>query len=138
MDPLLDLAKKEVRISEHILSITMDMLNDKKLLLSATNHIEKAIDYIMDYYVKKSKKYLPSNKELKKRMFIENFAENQQIIEIMKKVDNIKETKKREQISFIRGRDVVILTNNYNTKVIKEEDIKEILKELKNFLSVVE
>ncbi len=135
MDPLLDLAKKEVRISDHILTVTMPMLKDKKLILSATSHLENSINHIMNYFIRKSKKPIPQDKDLLRRMFIQHYTGPQEIIDIVKKIDKIKNMKQREQISFIKGNDVVILTNNYKTNVIKEEEIKEILSELKMFLA---
>jgi hypothetical protein len=138
MDPLLDQARKEVRISDHIISVTMPMLKDKKLLLSATNHIEKSIYHIMCYFVKKSKKPIPSNQGLLKSMFFESYTGPQEMIDIVKDVDKIVSMKQQEQISFIKGSDIVILTSNYKTNVIKEEEIKEILGALKSFLGVLE
>jgi len=134
MVSLIESAKKEVQISDHIIYVTMNMLNDKKLLISAINHLEKAIEHIMINELRNTRKPVPTNKELLKDMFSQIYLGPKYILEIIDKLTEMSKTKQKEQICYLKNNDLIIVTTDYKTKVISEEEIKMIITQLKDYL----
>ena len=134
MPSLMEKAKKEVQMSDHILYITMNILNDKKILISAINHLEKAVVHIMTNELKNSRKPIPTNKELMKSMFSQTYVGPKYLLNIIEKIEQINRTINKEQICYLKDSNLMIITNDYKTKVISEEEIKIITNQLKDFL----
>lgn len=134
MPSLIEKAKKEVQMSDHILYITMNILNDKKVLISAINHLEKAVEHIMTNELKNSRKPVPKSRELLRSMFSQAYAGPKKFLEIDDKLRQISETRENEQICYLKDSNLTIITRDYKTKVISEKEIKEITNQLKEFL----
>jgi len=134
MGPLINSAKKEIMLSDHIIHVTMNMINDKKLLISALSHLDKAVKYLMENELRNAKKPVPSNRELLKKMFSEVYKGPKYILDIIEKIHEMMKTQEKEQICYLKERNLVIITNDYKTKVISEDEIKMIITQLKEFL----
>ena len=98
MNLLIKSAKKEVQMSDHIIYVTMNMLNDKKLLISAINHLEKAVEHIMVNELKNTRKPVPTNKSLLKDMFAQVYVGPKHLIEIIDRISEMADSREREQI----------------------------------------
>jgi len=127
-------AKREILIADHILTTTMRMLNDKNLVFSALNHLEKALRHIMVEKLREAKKPVPGETRVLKDMYKE--IGDEKLFPIIERVYELVDIKRKESMNFLRNGNIIVLTKDYRSYVITPKEVKELIKGVKAFLRI--
>ena len=129
---MIDQAKREIIIADHILNTTMRMIEDKNLLFSALNHLKKSLEYIMKHRLKEMGKPIPEGMSVLIGMYKE--CGDKRLFPIIDKVNEMIEFKKMESMNVLKNGNVVILTKDYRSYVIDKGEIDKMIKEVRAYL----
>ncbi len=127
-------AKREILIADHILTTTMRMLNDKNLVFSALNHLEKALRHIMMEKLREAKKPIPREITVLKEMYKE--IGEKELFPIIERVYELVNIKRKESMNFLRNGNIIVLTKDYRSYIITQREVKELIEGVKAFLKV--
>ncbi|RLG17273.1 hypothetical protein DRN62_01705 [Nanoarchaeota archaeon] len=127
-------AKREILIADHILTTTMRMLNDKNLVFSALNHLEKALRHIMMEKLREAKKPVPREITVLKEMYKE--IGEKELFPIIERVYELVNIKRKESMNFLRNGNIIVLTKDYRSYIITQKEVKELIEGVKAFLKV--
>jgi len=127
-------AKREILIADHILTTTMRMLNDKNLVFSALNHLEKALRHIMMDKLREAKKPIPREITVLKEMYKE--IGDEELFPIIERVYELVNIKRKESMNFLRNGNIIVLTKDYRSYIITQREVKELIEGVKAFLKV--
>ncbi|MCD6404144.1 MAG: hypothetical protein J7L59_03100 [Nanoarchaeota archaeon] len=127
-------AKREILIADHILTTTMRMLNDKNLVFSALNHLEKALRHIMMEKLREAKKPVPREITVLKEMYRE--IGDKELFPIIERVYELVNIKRKESMNFLRNGNIIVLTKDYRSYIITQKEVKELIEGVKAFLKV--
>lgn len=140
-------AKKEFAMADHIATVTLPLIRDKKVFLSVLEHTNHSIilaikAYLQSQKVKKSIRMIPESEELVRQLFFESFMEdlNITIREKMKidELDNVVMSHKKSRAELKRGDEYVIVLPNFNTITLNKDQIKKYLSLARNFIIKIE
>ena len=140
-------AKKNIKIADHMLTVTFPLVKDTKLLLSVIENIflgyTNAIAALL-YYERLFKKIPPFQEtfESKFNMFRDRCVKKHNIdksyiIEVQDIRDIILEHRK-SPIEFKRGDKFVICSDDYNIKSVSAQDIKKYVDKAKVFIEQID
>jgi len=127
-------AKREILIADHILTTTMRMLNDKNLVFSALNRLEKALRHIMMEKLREAKKPVPREITVLKEMYKE--IGEKELFPIIERVYELVNIKRKESMNFLRNGNIIVLTKDYRSYIITQREVKELIEGVKAFLKV--
>ena len=140
-------AKKEMAMADHIATVTLPLIRDKKIFLSVLQHANSSINGAIRSYLllqkdKRRLRMVPSSEEIVRQLFFETFMEDLDVtIREKMELDEINEVviaHNRSQAELKRGEEYVIVLPNFNTVTVNQNQIKRYLSLAKNFISKVE
>jgi len=140
-------AKRELSLAEHIMTVTLPFLNDKKIYFNILEHINNAVFNGMRSFLLMKKEHkelriVPESDELVKQLFFEMYMESLCLSSLDEKfvnaLGNILKSYKKSQTEIERGQDHVIVLPSYETVSINDDQIKKYLKDAKDFITKTE
>ena len=140
-------AKKKLSLADHMLYVTYPLVKDPKLLLAVMENIFLALTHTLGsllYYERMFKRVPPffDTFESKYRVFsekcVERYGIEQEYLNLLRNVKEILIAHKRSPIEFSRKDQFVICSDDYQLKVLKISEIKEILAKTKEFNTRIE
>jgi len=143
---LLKEANLSLNRADHMIYMTYPLVTDNKLMISILEHLNSSVNSAMDavlYYERMYKRVeiFPDNFEVKFDIFKEKCASQYNIdrgiivlIEDLRKISN---ERKKSKMEFVKQEKYVICTNNYATKILTIDKLKEYLNTGKVFLRKV-
>ena len=143
---LRDEAGKKISLADHMLFVTYPLVKDSKLLLAVMENIFLAHTHIMGsllYYERIYRRVDPffDTFESKYRLFSEKCAPRYAIetdyLKLMREVKETLTAHKRSPIEFSRKDQFVICSEDYQLKVLKVEDIKNLVSKTKEFFNKI-
>lgn len=136
-------AKRELSLAEHIMTVTLPFLNDKKIYVNILEHINNAVFNGMRSFLLMKKEHkelriVPENDELVKQLFFEMYMESLCLSSLdenfVNELGSILKSYKKSQAEIERGQDQVIVLPSYETVSINDDRIKKYLKDAKDFI----
>ena len=143
----LEHAKKAIKIADHMLTITHNVVNDPKLLLIVTEKLalsqQHGIKAVLHYEL--YHKRIP--------VFKDNFGEmfalfkvrctrrlnlDLQYVDIIHSVQELLEHHRKSPVEFARKDNYVICSNEYKTDVISKDLLKKYVEKTKTFIEEIE
>jgi hypothetical protein len=140
-------ANKNLRIAEHMLTVTLPLLQDSKLLLGIAENLFLGFSNTLTALVTYERQYkrIPpfhDNFESKHRMFsakiIPRYGLQKEYAVAMEKIKEIIAKHKNAPMAFTRKDKFVICDNEYHTETITEQKLKYFLDIAKRFNSDVD
>ncbi len=141
-----DKAKKNLKIADHMLTVTFPLVKDSKLLMAVIENIflsyTNAIASIL-YYERLFKRIPPFQDtfESKLRMFREKIAIKHKIDkEYLKEIQEIRDIileHRKSPVEFRKKDRFVICSENYRIKSVSADNIKKYLYKAKVFIQVM-
>ncbi|MBR9678556.1 MAG: hypothetical protein GOU97_04670 [Nanoarchaeota archaeon] len=132
---VLDDAKRELRLADHITYVTFPLVKDKKLFASAIRHLNQSIIYMIKAFLINERLYkrirsVPIDSGLQIRFFIDTYKKFFKISDAQWIIDFIRVSKNLETgVKVEREDEVFILTSEL-------ESIRIGLPQLKKYLSL--
>lgn len=136
---------RNLRIADHMLYVTYPLIKDNKLLMSITENIFLAMTNGMAsvlYYERLFKKIPPFHEtfDSKYNLFIEKIIPRYNIdskfMRTVKMVRDILMVHRESKVEFTRPNKYVICLDDYKTKAITENDLKNFVSITKQFLKL--
>jgi hypothetical protein len=143
---LREIAKKKIQIADHMLTQTFPMIQDPKLLLVVMENIFLGLTNAMGallHYERTFKKIPPffDNFDSKFTMFTTRIVGKYKIdpkyVHLISEVKEIIVQHKKSPIEFVRHDKLVICNEEYKMKSISTLDIRELIKQSKEFNNIV-
>jgi hypothetical protein len=138
-----DEAIKKLKLADHMLSITYQLVQDPKLLLAVMENIYSAMEKAMSsvlYYERLFKRIPPftDNFESKLGMFknkvMNKYKISDDYIKTMQELREIIVEHKHSPVEFARKDKFVICSDNYKMKTISTQEIKKYVATAKLFI----
>ncbi len=140
-------AKKKIELADHMLFVTFPLVKDSKLLLAVMENVFLAHTHTMGYllyYERMMKRVGPffDTFESKYRLFSEksvpSYGIDEDYLKLVRDVKEILTAHKRSPMEFSRKDQFVICSDDYELRVLKSDEIKEILSKTKGFFNKVD
>ncbi len=140
-------SKKEINLADHIFTVALPVVQDKKVFLSILNHLNTSLFLAMRAYLLSQKgmkklRIIPDSEDLVRRLFFEEFTKKLGIATSERHIVNeiIQATKayRRSQTEIKRGDDYVLFLPNFDTVVINRSAMKRYLSTAQNFINKIE
>ncbi len=148
---LLDKAKKELIIADHMLNVTFPLVKEKTLILSSLEHVDSAMNLMIKAFLEREEKLkkivrLPKNETFLINFFTKEYEKkldlNKRTLEAITLLPKLVEAKNRKQykfelstksesFGFQRINNYFIIKEGFGTRKIEFEKIKEFLDEAK-------
>lgn len=144
---ILDSARKEVSLADHMLYMTMPLVRDTNLFLSVVEHLHSALinilsSFLVYEYSFKRINILPSQESLVLKIFFENYSSNLSLTDndksLIFKLCQFVEAARRSDYKINKGDKLVVLSSSYEMASMDKALVKEYIKIAKNLLSKVE
>ncbi|MBT4824971.1 hypothetical protein HN695_01840 [Candidatus Woesearchaeota archaeon] len=143
----LENAKKSLKVADHMLTITHNVVNDPKLLVLVLQKLENALNNIMAAVLHYELYYhrIPKFEESFKAMFdifkvrcIRRYNLDASYIELINETYNTLKQQKEGPVGFARKGKYVICSDNYEMKVLTKESLAKYVQKTKLFIKDVE
>jgi hypothetical protein len=140
---LILIANRKIKIADHILNVSYKLVDDPKILLSATLSIYSAIEAAMFSALEYERlfKRVPvfsDNFDSKYTVFRNKLAPKHNIsnddLKLLKDLREINEAHKKSPVEFTRKDKFVIASEDYDLKTLELKDIKIYLTRAKVFI----
>ncbi len=132
-----DLAKKELSIAEHIMSITTGLVDNKHLVFSILEHVDTAIIHHLRAILKSEKAYVPSDRYLLTDTYLREYAKNREVIGAIRGVQKIMDAKRTGQRILERDDKLIIVTNSFEIITLDREQTKNYIRTARQFITGV-
>lgn len=140
----LSLARKELKIADHMIYVTFNLLNDKTLISNVISHLKSALKIgIMSFldfeYYKKNINALPKSDNLKTQLFLRDYSEELDLTiddnEMINILDAFTDSDKH---SFSRGNNFYFLNDNFAMRSIDLKSLKNYLRRSEDIIERIE
>ncbi|MDD5182024.1 MAG: hypothetical protein PHC66_02520 [Candidatus Nanoarchaeia archaeon] len=140
-------AKRELSLAEHIMTVTLPFLNDKKIYFNILEHINNAIFNGMRSFLLMKKEHkelriVPESNELAKQLFFEMYTDSLGLSSLderfINELEHILKSYKKSQVEIERGQNQLIVLPSYETVSVNDDKIKKYLKDAKDFITKTE
>ena len=140
-------AKRELGLAEHIMTVTLPFLNDKKIYFNILEHINNAVcngmrSFLLMKKEQKDLRIVPESNELTKQLFFEMYMDGLGLSSLderfVNELEHILKSYKKSQAEIGRGNSQIIVLPSYDTVSINDDKIKKYLKDAKEFISKTE
>ncbi|MFP4402769.1 MAG: hypothetical protein ACOC3X_02280 [Nanoarchaeota archaeon] len=141
-EKLLEDAKKDLKIADHMINITYKLVNDPKMLLSITHRLLNTLTNIMtsillyERHYKKIPKFnetFDSIFNLFKARCERRYNIDKEYLQIIQEIKNIINEHKKSPIVFSKENKLIICSDDYRLKKISIENIKKYINKIKLF-----
>ncbi len=142
-----DLARKHLKIADHMLTQTFPLVKDTKLLLAVSDNLFEAVKRGMDsvlYYERFLKRIPPFHDSFVAKLSVfqsrcsRRYNFNLDYLMLIKELSEISERHKKSPVEFSRKDKFVICTDSYNIKAITAERLRKYVDTAKLFIDDVE
>jgi hypothetical protein len=143
----LDRAKKELKLADHMLYVTMSVVADEKLFLSIVNHLVNSVVEVVSKYLEREAMYkriemLPKGTkarlELFKRRYVSKLGLNRKTVEMLDHLLSANEAKVNAHSKFAKKDKFVIISRNYQVHIIDKASIKRYISLQKELINRIE
>ena len=143
---LIEKAKREIMIADHMTYVTSRLINDKKIVVSIVDHINKAVFHAMNawmYYEKMYKRLrnVPQDTDLMLRLFFSKYAKvlnlENSLETMTRTIHHAMESYNKRGMMLTRTNRFVIVSPSYELIDFKRSDVKDWLNKTKNFVNIV-
>lgn len=137
---LLDQARKELIIADHMLYVTFPLVKEKTLFLNSLEHVNLAIKFMVKAFLEREEKMKNISRLPKNEVFLINFFTkeyearlglNKKTLEAITLLPKLVDAKNRKQYFFESNRDYFIIKEGFGTRRIEFQKIKDFLNEAK-------
>ena len=125
---------QQLKIAEHLLSITFPLVKDPKLLIGIIHNLSSCLDYALE-------SVLPENMAVPKSLNgkIEFLRHNhhlpEEYVDLIRKIGRLIEFHKKSPVVFKRGEKQVICNDNYDLEVLSAKEIENLIDKTKRLIS---
>ncbi len=142
----LDVAKRKLHIADHMLTVTYPMIRDTKLLVASIENLFLAFTNTMGsllHFERLYKRIPPFNNTFDSKFFLytnqvqDMFQIDHDYANTMRDIKNIILEHKKSPVEFSRQDKFVICSENYETKVLTYNQIKDYLNKAKLFIQEI-
>lgn len=146
-EEFLNLTKKEITVSDHLLYKTFSLIEDTKFLIAITEHIIKAGKYALLTILEYERSFkrigpFPSNFGIQIEIYSENISKRYKFdpkyARLLKHLMSLEIYINESPIRFKRGDKYILSNNNYEMKTLDIEKVKRYLNIIKNFNNDIE
>ncbi len=139
-------ADRNIKIADHMVSVTYPLVKDAKLLLAILNNIFLSVSNAMSslLYYERMYKRIPLFQESFDSMFnmfraklVDRHKLDRESVKLINELKEILHQHKTSPVEFVRKDRFVICTGNYRMKTITVEEIKKYISKAKNFIHQV-
>lgn len=123
-------AENKLKIADHLLSTTFNIVKDPKLLISVVDTLYQAMDLAIDAMMEfeahyKKPDYRPEEKiEIFRRKVVSKHGLDPAIVDFYFELKNTVESHRKSGVEFTKKNAFVITDDDYNLKTLKYDDIK--------------
>ncbi|MCW1296381.1 MAG: hypothetical protein OH319_01735 [Candidatus Parvarchaeota archaeon] len=143
---ILERARSEMKIADHMMYVTVPLLSEKMLMSSVIEHMYKAMVNSMLALLEYERYYkkifsLPSDDKLVVDLFFERHGdelEKAQIAKDLKEFFGLYQTMKKSQIELKKDNELVIISDTFESIRIDEAKLKSYCEAMKKLLKIVE
>ena len=140
-------SKKSIQIADHMIFVTYKLVQDPKLLLSAIKRIYRALECATNsllHYERLFKRIPPFPENFPSKFIIlkdrcmNRLGLTQSYLYLIQDIHSLLLDHQKSPMEFVRRNRLIICSNNYRTKRISIEEMKEYLSKGKSFINDVE
>jgi len=140
-------ARKELSMADHIYSVALPVVQDKKVFLSILAHLNKSVYFGIRAYLLKQRelkklRMLPESEDLSRRLFFQEYTQILGIVtseaHILNELNLLVQAHKKSMNEVKRGNSYVIFLPNFETVTVNPENLKRYLSTARNFINKVE
>ncbi len=140
----LSLALEELKLADHMIYVTLPLLDDKRIFINAVNHLSKAIHMIIKQFMinetdYKRLKHLPSD-DLLINEFINKYSRKLGLTvynEMIKKIMRFNNVRQRSSIKLKKNNKFIVISPEYSMESLSIDQVKEYLNKVKDLISKV-
>jgi hypothetical protein len=134
-------ALEELRLADHMIYVTLPLLDDKQIFLNAVSHLGNAVRDIVRTFMKfeaayKRINFLPSE-DLLINEFIMSYSERlgvESFIQMIKDVTSFNNVRKRSSIKLKRNDKFIVISPEYSMVALSMKQVKEYLGLAREFI----
>ncbi|MBS3166854.1 hypothetical protein J4403_01450 [Candidatus Woesearchaeota archaeon] len=131
------------KTADHLAYVTYELVQEPKLLLTILDNLNLALKHKTDSLLEYERLYkrispIPQNQELKLNLAekcLRRYNLSNEMIHLIREVNSILEQHKKSPIAFGKGEKFVICSENYRTKTINIQEVKEYIVSAREYLS---
>ncbi len=131
----------ELRLADHMIYVTLPLLNDKRIFINAVDHLGNAIGLAIREFMKKEKdykrlSYLPED-ELLIDEFIKKYCTNTKLAKyagMIKDITAFNKVRSNSSIKLKRNDKFIVISPEYTMTALSIEQVKNYLKMAKEFV----
>ena len=133
--------------ADHMVYVTYPIINDPRLIIAITGHLyytlTNAIEALIAYeYYHKKLDFMPRTIKEKLEVFRESLLKyygfSSNFMNMFNDLNKIMKFREKSPIEFVRKSNFVICDNNYSTKMINFQKIKQYTQETKSFIQKIQ
>lgn len=138
-------ARKELRLADHMIYITLPLLGDRKIFLNAVNHLGKAINELIKAYLEKEWRYKrlefkpPGDTGI--NLFLTKYSKvlGLQSHELMiKSINSFNNVREKSSIKLKRDDKFIIISPEYTMVTLTEAEVKRYIRQTSEFIDIME
>ncbi len=123
---------KELALADHLIYVTMPLLNDKQLIINAAKHLNNALTKAIINYMKQ--RTITHDEET----IINEFLSNKEFVKYSEMIHSLRSFVKQANkysIKLKRKDKIIIINQDYNTTIISEKKLKDYIKTSKELIN---
>lgn len=138
----IELALNELKLADHMIQVTLPLLNDRMIFINAVSHVYNAVKRVINEFLQKEFDYkrldiLPKEEE-RVALFLKEYILKLRLKDyndVINKLETFNKFKNRSSVKLQRNDKFVIITPEYETFSISETEIKAYIKKVELFLN---
>jgi len=143
----LERAKKEIRLADHMMSVTFKVVQDPKLLLSVVERLNRVLQSTVESIVQYERLYkrIPPFQDSFESMFstfkvriTRRYDINIEYITLIQEIQDILRQHKESPVEFRKSDKFIICSENYRIRTISADHIKKYIEKAKVFIKEAE
>jgi hypothetical protein len=140
-------AKKELKLADHMLYVTMPLIADERLFMSIIDHLFKSASGTIGKYLEREVSYkrievmpkdVKSQIELFKRRYVSKLGLNNKTVEMLDSLMSAKNARSNVQSNFARKDKFVMISRDYRVHTIDKDSIKRYISLQKELIRRIE
>ena len=145
MGGVISSAKDELKLADHMVYITLPLLGDRMIFLSAVSHLGKSINKLIIAYLEREKKFkrlefVPPI-DMAVNLFITKYSQRIGVndhVSMIKTINSFNNVRARSSIKLKRDDKFIIISPEYNMVTLTEVEVKKYIRQTSKFISVME
>ena len=136
-------ANKKLKLADHMLYVTYPLIKDKKLLIYIMENIDKSIKKAIEAYIRYDQIYkrvksdpdsFPAKLILLSKISAQRYGFGESLFEFIEEIDDLIKKIKESPMEFVKGNKFVICYNNYKTKILTKDYVRDSILKAKPFI----